>query len=613
MKNLNLTARSRFIARIVLVAAIALCFSSGVFAKNNCDTRATILNPAMIAHADSGIGGTGITTTESGIGGTGLHEGGIGGTGNPAGGIGGTGNVANDGGIGGTGIIGIITGFASICVNGIEVHYDSNTTIQVDDQSAAVRDLAAGQLIAVRASGSGSELTARHIAIIHAAVGPISAIDYEKGEMRVLNQTVQLTRLEDRHSLSTLKTGDWTQVSGHRLASGAIVASRIETIPPRSEAKLNGYVTHIDSQGFEINGTRIHASAQAPIANISQGMEISVTGHWNGASLQAERIAREPTRQNIGNVQQLVIEGYIHALDDKAINLGNRVITLDSNTQIAGASRNELRPDQRIQITGQMESDQRIIPEQIEMKQEQPLLLQQKIDQDAIDSHRQEHKRTTKDEPEPRSGDGDQDGKHGNGKDGDLNHPGKDELKKETDRHSNKDHEPGDKSRASDSGKPSGDAKQFDRKESLEREQSPDSHRSDKSEKTSDSHSHEPINIQNDLPLGSDRDHSGHSDRDPGHRDTDHLRDQLPDRGDTRDSGQDRSEFHDSKDLLRDSDRLSDRNDRHYDGLSDRDFSHRDTDHIRDHLPDGDVRESVRDRSDFHDREVGHRDRDIDR
>lgn len=562
MKNFNLTTLSRLIAHTIQVAAITLCFSSVVSAKNNCDTHATTINPAIIARADSGIGGTGITTTESGIGGTGLYEGGIGGTGKPAGGIGGTGNVASDGGIGGTGIIGIITGFASICVNGIEVHYGNNTPIQVDGQSATIRDLAAGQLIAVRALGSGTELTARHIAVIHAAVGPISAVDHEKGEMRVLNQTVHITRSEDRHSLSALKVGDWAQVSGHRLTGGAIVASRIDTISPRPEAKINGYITHIDSQGFEVNGTRVNYGAQSSIAEISRGMEISVSGHWQGDRLHAQQILIEPTRQSIGNVQNIVIEGYIHALDDKSISLGNRIVTLDSATQIAGASRSELRPDQRIQMTGQVGSDQRIMPERIEMKQEQPLLLQQKIDHDAIDSHHQENKKTLKDEPGLKSGDGEKDGKHNNGKDDGASNSGKDELKKETDRHSDKHHDPDNKSRESDSDKPSGDEKQFNRKESPEREQSPDSNRSDKSEKTSDSHSNEPVNIQNDLS-----------------RDSDNLDRSVRDHGE----------------------------------YSDRDSGHRDTDHSRDNIRDTDVRENVSDRPELPDRDAGHRDRDFDR
>src|ERR1019366_650987 len=88
----------------------------------------TVPNLAFAADAciapDGGIGGTGSpqSSARGGSGGTGSPEspekGGIGGTGAPQsqteGGIGGTGQQA-DGGIGGTGIVGIITGFGSVC------------------------------------------------------------------------------------------------------------------------------------------------------------------------------------------------------------------------------------------------------------------------------------------------------------------------------------------------------------------------------------------------------------------------------------------------------------------------------------------------------------------
>jgi hypothetical protein len=593
MKNNLLTALRLIIVHIASAAAITLCYSASGFAKNNCDSHATTINPAITTHAESGIGGTGITAAGSGIGGTGVHEGGIGGTGNLAGGIGGTGQVASDGGIGGTGIIGIITGFASICVNGIEVHYDNTTPVQVDGRSATIRDLAAGQLIAVQALGGGQELTARQIAIIHAAAGPISSVDHEKGEIRILNQAVQITRLEDRGSLSALKTGDWVQVSGHRLTSGAIIASRIEAIPPRLEAKLTGYITHIDSQGFEVNGTRVDYSTQPATANISRGMEIAVAGHWNGASLHAEHLALEPTRQSIGNVQHIVIEGYIHALDDKAISLGNRIVTLDSSSQIAGASRSDLRPDQRIQMTGQVGSDQRITPERIEMKQEQPLHLEQRIDHGAAGNDHQNPQKSSKTEPELKSADGDKDEKDRSGKDSDQKNSGHDGLKKETDQHSDNNRDSSDQSRSKDHDAPSGDEKESSRPESPEplkpagntqhetRDIS-DNSIFEKLEKTSDSLR------DSDNPDRIDRDHSLPADRDSGHRDTDHLPDNVRDM-DIRESVRDRPDQHD------------------------RDPGHRDIDHIRDQVRDMDIRENVRDRSDHLDRDFGPRDRDFDR
>ncbi len=92
---------------------------SSVVSANPCD--------------DGGIGGTGIQERSSGIGGTGsaFKNGGIGGTGSAIekGGIGGSGDKVKDG-IGGTGILGVITGFGSICVNRLEVHYSKETPVK---------------------------------------------------------------------------------------------------------------------------------------------------------------------------------------------------------------------------------------------------------------------------------------------------------------------------------------------------------------------------------------------------------------------------------------------------------------------------------------------------
>jgi hypothetical protein len=74
---------------------------------------------AAVCMEPGGLGGTG-ARADGGIGGTGSRaQDGVGGTGSKAdGGIGGTGARAE----GDVGLLGVITGFASICVNGVEVH-----------------------------------------------------------------------------------------------------------------------------------------------------------------------------------------------------------------------------------------------------------------------------------------------------------------------------------------------------------------------------------------------------------------------------------------------------------------------------------------------------------
>jgi len=410
---------------ISLAITILLGIPNG-FAKNNCETNLTQVNPA------AGIGGTGSKITESGVGGTGTYAGGgIGGTGHPEKGIGGTGSkLAEEGGIGGTGIIGTITGFASICVNGVEVHYDNNTPVTVDGRLTSVRELAVGQVVVTRAQGFGQEVAAKHIAVVHAAVGPISHINQQTGEMHVLGQVVRASESRD---LSHLKVGDWTQISGHRLANGAIMASRIETNPTSLEARINGQVTHVDSKGYEIHGARIQHDFKSNPANIVKGMEISVAGHWNGASLQAQHVQVEPTRQAIGQVDHLVIEGYVHALRGKEINLASQSIVLDSKVQIAGDNKEDLRLNQRVLVSGRIGQDQRIIADRVESKPESPTQIQERIDRNQIDSDNRNKTAPLDGKPDSRSHSNNSN--QGQSSESDR---GKDSTKRESSEHSGK-------------------------------------------------------------------------------------------------------------------------------------------------------------------------------
>ena len=194
-------------------ALALLCLSSctspapGPSLTGACAT-ASLVNPALQA---PGLGGTGAVAKVD------------------PGGIGGTGQVAQEGsGIGGTGIVGVVTGFASVCVNGVEVEIEPDTPVGRDGQDAGLRDLSVGQLVVVRAQGTGTELTAQRIEVMHAVVGPVEQIDVEAQALRVLGQRVRVLAAAD---LMPLRPGDWVRVSGHRLADGEVRASRVQALP----------------------------------------------------------------------------------------------------------------------------------------------------------------------------------------------------------------------------------------------------------------------------------------------------------------------------------------------------------------------------------------------
>ena len=355
---------ARAVASLPLCLALALGLPAQ--AQNLCATQASPVNP--VAAALSGVGGTGAPARGRQGGQARNDTGGIGGTGAVAGrpGLGGTG--ISEGGIGGTGIVGVITGFASICVNGVEVHFDAGTPVSDNGQPGSARQLAVGQVVAVRAAGAGAEVSARNIVVIHAAVGPLEAPDAATGAFRILGQTARALNPDD---LSGLKAGDWVRVSGHRLAQGEIAASRIEPIAAQPQAQLNGSVGSIDADSLMVNGTRVRFGAQPLPAGLALGREVLVSGSWDGSTLQAERVQLDPTRDGLGRVERVVFEGYVQALGERELSLGLvGPLTLSPDMQIVGGSAAGLAVNQRVQVSGRVGADQRVTVERLEFSKD---------------------------------------------------------------------------------------------------------------------------------------------------------------------------------------------------------------------------------------------------
>src|SRR5581483_4692426 len=135
---------------------------------------------------------------------------------------------------------GVITGFGSICVNGIEVHYDATTPVTVNGQPGGSDALALGQTVAVRAVGAGAEARARAISVLDSAVGPVTAVDRAAGSLQVVGQSVRLGTATvfgpgmSPEAVHGASVGETLRVSGLRRADGTIVATRVDRATPGS-------------------------------------------------------------------------------------------------------------------------------------------------------------------------------------------------------------------------------------------------------------------------------------------------------------------------------------------------------------------------------------------
>ncbi len=148
--------------------------------------------------ADRGIGGTGAPTIAASVA-------------TPIGPSRG-GDVVADRGIGGTGTVGVVTGFASTCVDGLEVAYDSSAPVDINGITVNASWLRVGQVVAIHASSATP--VASTISVRVEVTGRIERIALGNGQLQVGGQPVLVgdgIPGADRFTL-----GDWVAVSGLR-------------------------------------------------------------------------------------------------------------------------------------------------------------------------------------------------------------------------------------------------------------------------------------------------------------------------------------------------------------------------------------------------------------
>jgi hypothetical protein len=245
-----------------------------------------------------------------------VAERGIGGTGGPAQVSAATQIVEH--GNGDIGIVGVITGFASVCVSGLEVRYDDSVAVDVDGIDAAVATLRAGQMVVIQAEGSLSALFTRKISIRHELVGPVDVVPSKTGApdtgiISVAGQPV-LVRAGAPGG-DRFHQGDWVSISGLRQEDGTVVATRLEPAArgvfyARGRVVQDGNVTRIGSL----------VVPEALAANVKAGRFATVSGsHVNGKSrveaVVPNMLFADPSAYFGDPVTRLMVQAVIHVTD----------------------------------------------------------------------------------------------------------------------------------------------------------------------------------------------------------------------------------------------------------------------------------------------------------
>ena len=265
--------------------------------------------------ADRGIGGTGVSARPGDQ--TDIAERGIGGTGIGAGAATAPDNALAERGIGGTGIAGAITGFASVCINGLEVGIDRPVQVSEDGTSLHATTLHLGQVASIEAGGAGQALRAITIAIHHEVSGPIESMA-RAANGQVLDVAGQRVVLDaDTRTPDGLHAGDWVAVSGLRDPSGDIRASRIDRRPP-GKVVVIGQPVHVAGK-WRLGTLQLRFNKPPPA-----GQRVALTGDYTSGTVRVETMTIDGVMTNMAADRRLVVEGFA-STSGRSLTLGQGI------------------------------------------------------------------------------------------------------------------------------------------------------------------------------------------------------------------------------------------------------------------------------------------------
>jgi hypothetical protein len=256
-------------------------------------------------------------------------------------------------GLGGTGIIGTISGFGSIIVNGLELEFDRSTSVGTDGRPTSLDALRIGQVIQGVARERNGRLMLESLDIQHAVSGPIATIDHAEQTMTVLGQTIRLNLAGDKaatEAFHSLRPGDLVSVSGLRLADGTIVASRVDQHSDDGRMVVRGEAASVSTDRLRIGTLDVALTPDMMPAKLVPGGRVLVSGRLINGKFVPDVVTAGSGLPFAGKVGEVSLEGYAS---------GKGPLVLHGAT-IAGSLPPDTAADDHIVVTGQINGPDRV-------------------------------------------------------------------------------------------------------------------------------------------------------------------------------------------------------------------------------------------------------------
>ncbi len=308
---------------------------------------------------------------------------------------------------------GVITGFGSVYINGVEFETD-DTQFNIDDAEGAESQLKIGMYITLEGNINEDGLTGQAASIIfeNEVEGIVLAKDINAGvgTMDVMGQTVVIdldTKFEsdiaEIRVIDDVELDQMVEVSGYASGIGKIYATRVELkraeYTEGEEIELKGIVSALNDSTFVIGLMTIdYTSAQFEDFDtmvLANGMYVEVKsteGINVDNQLVASKIELESDKgkgEKREDGKEMEIEGVVTAsvaTDRTSVEINGQTVVLNMNTEYEYGSIDGVIVGAKVEVEGEFDSDDRFVADKIKFRQKAEIKMEgfiESVDSDA--------------------------------------------------------------------------------------------------------------------------------------------------------------------------------------------------------------------------------------
>lgn len=300
---------------------------------------------------------------------------------------------------------GVITGFGSVFVNGVEYETDNSSVSLDDGASGDEGDLKVGMVVTLEGSvnDDGVTGTATSISYSDELEGIVSAVNIAgdgTGTLTVMGQTVTIDAATVFESdvvavtaFSNIALGNIVEVSGYSAGDGSIFATRVEVKKAAKEAgdeiELKGVIAGLDAtaQTFMLGALMVHygsaqlerAPANGLYVEVKSTTAPTVDNMLTASKVEVEGDGDKGIDGDAGD--EVELEGVVTSVTSTSeFVLNGQVVLITDDTEFDDGTSGDVIQGAKLEVEGTLNADGKLVADEIKFRSESAVEIEALLD-----------------------------------------------------------------------------------------------------------------------------------------------------------------------------------------------------------------------------------------